>query len=154
MIIDIPGRLKIDIRYIVFDFNGTIAVDGIISENIRKKIKLLSKKFTLYVLTSDTYGTAKKECEGLPVILKTFIGAASIQKSLILNELGSKYCACFGNGYNDINMLECSGLSIAVLSKEGMCSQLVTRADILVNDICDGIDLFLKPVRIIADLRN
>ena len=43
MILDIQNVGKIEIKNIVFDYNGTIAKDGKISEEIEEKIINLSK---------------------------------------------------------------------------------------------------------------
>lgn len=153
MLIHIHGRDTLDIRYIVFDFNGTIATGGYISETTRQKLIELSKYFALYICTSDTNCTAEKECLGLPIILKIFEGEASFKKANIVESIGANYCACFGNGFNDIGMFEHAALSIGILGSEGICTKLLMVADLIVTDICDGIDLFLNPSRIIADLR-
>ena len=36
MKIEIPGYKELDLKYLVLDYNGTIARDGIIPESIRK----------------------------------------------------------------------------------------------------------------------
>ncbi|MFV0441480.1 MAG: HAD family hydrolase [Lachnospirales bacterium] len=154
MIINIPGREPIEIKHIVFDYNGTIAIDGKIKESVKEKIYTLSDSFSLYVLTADTYGSAKKECENLPINLKCFPNDnASVNKLEILTKIGASECICFGNGYNDIKMFEKAALSVAVLESEGCCSKLLNHADILVRSIDEGLDLILNPNRIIADLR-
>lgn len=74
MKLDIQNVGIIDIKNIVLDFNGTIAKDGKVYEEIKDKIINLSKNFNIYVLTSDTHGNAAKELTNLPVklhILKT-----------------------------------------------------------------------------------
>lgn len=154
MKIEIPGREVVEISYLVFDYNGTIAIDGEIKESIKEKIIALSKNFSLYVLTADTYGSAKKECENLPLNLKCFPNNNTSENKLeIINELGSDKCMCFGNGYNDIKMFEKSALSIAILDVEGCSTKLLQSADIMVRSIDDGLDLVLNSNRIIADLR-
>ena len=59
--IDIPGWGNMDIENIVLDLNGTIATDGKIPFEIKEKIKSLSEKVKIYVLTADTQGTASEE---------------------------------------------------------------------------------------------
>ncbi|MDD2493711.1 MAG: ATPase P [Tissierellia bacterium] len=155
MNIDIPGRGNYIIENIVFDFNGTIAVDGKISENIKEKLNLLSKMVNIYVLTADTYGSAAKECEGLNLTLKTFPkGNASDFKAGIVSELGSDKTICYGNGFNDIKMFNIALLSIAILGAEGVCGSLLQQSDVLVKSIEDGINLLLKPDSLIATLRS
>lgn len=153
--IDIPGRRNYSIENVVFDYNGTIAVDGKISETVKEKINILSKMANIYVLTADTYGSAAKECEELNLTLKTFPkGNAADFKARIVSELGSDKTICFGNGYNDIKMFDIALLSVAILEAEGMCSALLQKSDVLVKTIEDGINLLLKPNSLIATLRG
>ena len=65
MIIEIPGYKTLDLDYLVLDYNGTIAVDGLIPPAIKERLLLLGDSFKLYVLTADTHGTAAAMCDGL-----------------------------------------------------------------------------------------
>ena len=155
MVIKIPGRGELDIRAIVFDYNGTLATDGKLSKNVKAKLFELSKHYDLYVLTADTYGNAARECEGLPVNLKTFDSqGVAMRKAEVVANLNPKYCACVGNGFNDTQMLKQAALAVAVLGDEGIFAGLIQQADILVKSIEDGLDLFLDIARICAVLRK
>lgn len=153
--IKVPGRADYTIENIVFDYNGTIAVNGKISETIREKISLLCTMANVYVLTADTYGSAARECCGLDLTLKTFPkNNAADFKAEIVAELGGNNTICFGNGYNDIKMFEIAALSVAVLESEGLCCGLLKEADVLVKSIEDGINLLLNASALIATLRG
>lgn len=153
--IKIPGRLDYSIENIIFDFNGTIAANGKIESLVKEKISILCNMANVYVLTADTYGSAAKECHGLNLTLKTFPNDnAAYYKEKIVSELGKDKTICFGNGYNDIKMFEIAALSIAVLGKEGICSALIGKSDIMVKSIEDGINLLLNPNALIATLRG
>lgn len=153
--INVPGRCTYNIENIIFDYNGTIAVNGKISEATREKISLLCDMADVYVLTADTYGSAAKECEGLNLTLKTFPkDNAADYKLKIVEELGKDKTICFGNGYNDLKMFEAASISVAVLEKEGMCGALLREATILVKSIDDGINLLLNTNALIATLRG
>lgn len=41
--IEIPGRAPMDIANVVFDYNGTIAVDGKVLPELRERIEALLK---------------------------------------------------------------------------------------------------------------
>jgi len=155
MLIKIPGRETLDIRTIVLDYNGTLATDGKLGESVKIKLLELSKSYELYVLTADTYGSAARECEGLPVVLKTFDceGAAAF-KAQVTVELNPAHCACVGNGLNDMEMFKVSALAVGVLGNEGIFAGLIQHSDILVKSIEDGLELFLNPSRITAGLRS
>ena len=55
MIIEIPGYKTLDLDYLVLDYNGTIAVDGLIPPAIKERLLLLGDSFKIYVLTADTH---------------------------------------------------------------------------------------------------
>lgn len=149
-----PGRCTYTIENIVFDYNGTIAANGIVKESVKHKIRILCKMANVYVLTADTYGSAEKECSDLNIELRTFPqNNVSDYKCEIVKELGSNKTVCFGNGYNDIKMLEAAALSIAVIGEEGMCSKLLEASDIVVKSIEEGMNLLINQKSLIATLR-
>lgn len=155
MKIEIPGYKTLDIRYLVFDYNGTVAIDGGVPEVIREKIMRLSDQFQIYILTADTYGDAKIQCARIPAVIKTFQdGTAAEAKADMVEELGAEHCACIGNGRNDVLMFQKAALSVVVLEKEGAYAPLLQEADLCVRSIENALGLFLKPVRIVADLRG
>lgn len=152
--IKIPGRDTININHVVLDYNGTIAADGRLIDGLSDRIKELNEKVKVYVLTADTYGTVKEQCQGLGIEVKTFPRSGAGQcKREIVESLDGGVC-CLGNGFNDIPMFDCAELSIAVLDREGMCAELLSHADILVSSPLDGLDLLLKPARLVATLRS
>ena len=51
-------------------------------------------------------------------------------------------------------MLKTAALRIAVLGPEGMAAGLLGASDVLVRDICEGLDLLLNPQRLVATLRR
>ena len=155
MIIDIPGYKELNITTLLLDYNGTIATDGIIPESVKSSLRTISKDFDIYVLTADTHGTARKQCEDIPVTVHTFpVGNAADYKEEIINNIGGEKCVVLGNGRNDIKMFRQAALSIAIMDTEGMCAKLLAESDICVTSIEDGLDLLLNPKRIIADLRG
>ena len=102
MIIDIPGYKKLQITTLLLDYNGTIAEDGIIRPAVKERLQKLSRELSIYVLTADTHGTARAQCEGLNLKVHTFpVGSAMDAKRAVLDEIGGEVCACMGNGRND-----------------------------------------------------
>ncbi len=155
MRIEIPGYKTLELKYLVLDYNGTIAIDGSISESVKERLKNLAKEFEIYVLTADTHGTARQMCEGLPVQIMTFPSdSAMYEKQRILRELGKEHCVAIGNGRNDILMCEEAELSISIVGVEGACSKLIPATDVCVTSIAEALDLLLKPKRLIATLRG
>lgn len=155
MKVDIPGYQVLDLRYLVLDYNGTIAVDGQIPEYMREGLKKLAEKFRIYVVTADTHGTAKVQCAELPVQICTFPSPdAAHAKQKIVEQLDSEKCVCMGNGRNDVPMCRIAGLSIAVMDREGMYGGLLNEADICVRSMKEGLELLMNEKRLIATLRG
>ncbi len=151
----IPGHDNVKIENILIDFNGTLAVDGILHEGIADKLIALSKIVDIIVVTADTNGTAREQLDNLPVHIRSFDGKnVSEEKKDILRQLNPVRTAAIGNGFNDHKMIREARLSIGVLGEEGIYSSLFSFTDIVVRDINDALDLFLKPNRIIASLRK
>jgi P-type E1-E2 ATPase len=155
MNIGVPGYRTLIIENVVMDFNGTIAVDGHMKDSVKERIMRLSGQYQVYVITSDTQGTAAKELDGLPVTLKIFDNAnAGECKRQIVEELGGDRCACVGNGNNDRFMFRKAALSIAVLETEGLYAPILSDADLLVKSSEDALDLLLDTKRLISGLRG
>ena len=101
--IEIPGRETLELRHLVLDYNGTIAVDGQILEALRERLRTLSHLLEIHVLTADTYGTVARQCDGLPLTVRTFPRAeAGVCKAEIVRGLEGGV-VCLGNGYNAVS---------------------------------------------------
>ena len=144
-----------DLRYLVLDYNGTIAKDGVISESVKERLRKLSEIYDIYVLTADTHGTAKRICEGLPLKIQTFPGnAAAEEKRKIVELLDGKKCIAVGNGRNDLLMCEKAGLSIGIIEAEGAYGKLIANVDICTRSIEEALDVLVMPKRVVATLRG
>lgn len=155
MKIEVPGHKPMDIENIVFDLNGTLAVDGTIAANIKDKLHELKEKYSCHILTAGTHGNVEEIKTELGLKVEVIDpGHEAEQKRMFVVNLGARHSAAVGNGANDRSMMEEAELSIAVCGHEGMSADLVRVASILVVDIEDALDLFLKPTRIIATLRR
>ncbi len=153
--ISIPGWGNMEIENIVLDLNGTIATDGKIPSEVKEKIKSLSHKVKIYILTADTQGTASEESSDMGVeLLKVSEEDSAELKLRVLESLDPTATVVLGNGNNDELILREAALGIAVLGDEGMSALAVQNADIVVKNISDALDLFLKPKRLIATLRE
>lgn len=151
----IPGRGNFTISNIVLDYNGTIASDGRIIEEIKPLLAQLKEKANIFVITADTYGTAARECAALGLGVKTFPREnVAINKKELVESLGAQQTVAFGNGCNDAAMFQVAALSVAVLEEEGLYAPLLAHADILVRSMAEGLQLLLSPNRVVADLRT
>lgn len=151
----IPGRGELEIENIVLDYNGTIAVDGKIIEGVKELLLELKEYVNIYVLTADTYGTAKEELKDLGVKVLTFPSdRAGASKKEIVMEMDGDKTICVGNGYNDLPMFKECILSIAVIEGEGAYGKLIANADIVARSILDALNIVLSKNRVKATLRN
>ena len=133
----IPGWGELEIKNLILDFNGTIAKDGKVLEGVKE---LLGKIH---------------EAGIVPVHVKIF-GSDTVarDKRCLCQELGCRNTASIGNGRNDIQVFPASVLSIAVIGNEGAFTKSAMLADVLVNDVCQALELLLSPNRLIATLRE
>ena len=155
MIINIPGYKELNLQNLILDYNGTIALDGEIPQEVKDALCRLSEEFSIYVLTADTHGTAKAMCQGLPLTIMTFPSDTAMDSKLeIVTSLGADTCVAMGNGRNDCKMCKACALSIAILGEEGAYSGLLTATDICTRSILDALALLEKPKRLIATLRG
>jgi len=152
--IEIPGSDIFEFEHFVTDFSGTLSEDGILLPGVREKINELSGKLKIYVLTSDTFGRARKELEGVNCTIHVLEGTGHVvQKEKYVINLGADKVVALGNGNNDALMLKAARLGIAVCLKEGSSMETLTASKIFVMSPVDAIDLLLYPKRLIATLR-
>lgn len=151
---DIPGFDPVCIEHVLLDYNGTIALDGILPNDVAAMIRELSQLAQVHVLTADTYGTVRSQCQGIGVEVQTFPRAGAAQfKTDFANKLQGGV-ACLGNGRNDIGMFQESDLAIAVIDGEGACAKLLPFADIVSRSMAEALALLLNPDRVRATLRS
>jgi len=153
--LDIPGWGNIDIENIVFDLNGTIAIDGKIPPEVKEKINDLSEKAKIFILTADTQGTANDEIRDIDVSWVKIPGEDTAKgKMEFLKTINPETTVAIGNGDNDRLLLKEAALGIAVLGEEGVSTAAIRESDIVVRNISDAFNLFLKPKRLIATMRK
>ena len=155
IIYEIPGRESIEIENVVFDYNGTIAVDGKLIDGVGDLFLELEKYANIYILTADTYGSVVEQCKAIPGKVLTFPKEnAGESKKDIVKKLGKKKTMVVGNGFNDIPMFEEGILSIAVIEGEGTSGKLLSQADIVARNVLEAIDIILSKNKVKATLRN
>lgn len=137
------------------DVNGTLAVDGILLEGVARRIGALRNRLTVHLLTADTHGgqAAIDHLLNLQAV-RIKPGDEAGQKAAFVRQLGAECVVAIGQGANDAQMLETAALGICVLSVEGLAVEALTTADLLMPDILSALDLFDKPLRLIASLRK
>lgn len=154
ILIKIPGFKELHLRFLVLDFNGTLAAEGKLLKGVAEKINELAAKLEIHVITADTFGNAKAQLKN--VKCKVRIADEDEQQSQKLDyiaQLGAESVVAVGNGRNDALMLKHAALGIAVIQKEGACSETLMAADVVCTNILDALDLLINPLRLKATLR-
>ncbi len=153
--VNIPGRGNIQLKYLLMDVNGTLAVDGILIEGVARRVSALRAHLEIHLLTADTHGRQNLIDQMLGVrAVRIQPGQEAAQKADFTRRLGRQYVAAIGQGANDSLMLKEATIGIAVMSVEGLSLEALLSSDLLVPDINTALDLFEKPLRLIASLRK
>ena len=153
--IGIPGFGHKTIEHVVFDYNGTLARDGVLIKGVKEAMNRFSDTVRFHVITADTFGFVKKELAGIECAL-TIIPEKDQARSKLdyLGKLGPEQTLCVGNGSNDRMMLKAACIGIAVLQEEGLSCYSLLASDLVIKDIMDVFDFFQTPERLIATLRT
>ena len=152
--IAIPGRDKIQLRHLILDYNGTLALDGQLLPELNQLLKTLAQQLTIHILTADTHGSVAEQTNHLTCELAIIPAREQITaKQNYLHHLGCKHCVAIGNGINDQLLLRDAALGIAIMQEEGVACACLMAADILVGNCHDALNLLLHPGRLIATLR-
>lgn len=153
--IDIPSYKNLRIENIVFDYNGTLATDGVVANRVKDKLNLLSQSLNVYVVTADTFGTVKENFkeENIDVHIISKVNGCE-DKLNYIRKLGSDTCIAVGNGNNDYLMLKEAGLGIGILGNEGIGNKALINSDLVFKDIYDCIESLLNANRLKATLRG
>ena len=155
MDISIPGYGDLKINHLVMDYNGTLAIDGILIDGVKDELIKLSESLKLHVLTADTFGKAKAGLEGIPCTLTVLPKDDQLTgKQTYVEKLGAEQTVSIGNGRNDQLMLKTSRLGIAVILGEGASVETLQAADIVCNSIISALALLSNPLRLTATLRS
>lgn len=150
----IPDFGEVKIQHVVLDFNGTLAVDGSLIDDVEIHLRALSTRFHLHILTGDTHSTAKQELANVncEITILPSENQAIAKANYIIN-LGPDHVIAIGNGRNDQQMLQVARIGIAVLGQEGLALPALSSADIVVPDIFSAFSLLRDNKRLLATLR-
>lgn len=145
---------ELKFEHAVFDYNGTLAVDGVLTDEIKVRLTALSRHLHIVVITADTFGLAKSQLAGIPGVDLIILGAGQggLDKAEFITRLG-KNVIVIGNGVNDRLMFK-QATAICVIGREGASGSAIACADIVVTRPEDALDLLLNSKRMEATLRE
>lgn len=153
--VTIPGKGELELKHVVFDVNGTLAVDGQLLPGVPGLLDNLKDHLEIHLLTADTHG---KQAE-IDSILnfkadRIQAGDEARQKADFVDMLGAINTVAIGQGANDSLMVKSAVIGICVLSTEGSTLETLLGSDLVVPDIQSAMNLLLNPTRLKASLRS
>jgi soluble P-type ATPase len=151
----IPGFGHLALTDLVCDFNGTLACDGRLIEEVRTLLPRIAALLEVCVVTGDTFGSARSELDGLPcevIVLPSQEQARA--KAELVARLGAGRVVAIGNGRNDRWMLTAAALGVGVVGDEGIAGEAAQASDLIVRHAADAFRLLLEPRRLVAGLRD
>jgi P-type E1-E2 ATPase len=150
----IPGYRRLKLEHVVFDYNGTLAVDGELLAGVCEALTNLAAGLRVHILTADTFGSVKRALGGVPCTVNILPPSDQDEaKRQYVQTLGADKCICVGNGRNDRLMLQDAAVGIAVILAEGAAAQTLAAADVVCTEILAAMELLQHPLRLTATLR-
>ena len=156
---NIPGFGTLRIEKLVTDYSGTLTCGGRLTEGVERRLIRLAEVVEIVVLTSDTFGTARKELMAIPATIEILKGEHhdAQKREYVRQRVDAAQTAALGNGVNDRLMLaavrEAGGLAVAVDNGEGVAAETAAGANLLIHGAANALDLLLEPDRLVASLR-
>lgn len=152
--IDVPGLKTLKLKYIVLDYNGTMAIDGRLIHGVKERLIELSDKLEIHVLTADTFGKVRSALKNFNAKLSILpLDKQDVGKLHYIQKLDPVFTVCVGNGRNDRLMIEAAALGITVIQEEGAAFETLQAADVVCTGIVSALELLLNPLRLVASLR-
>lgn len=147
---EIPNYGRVEFKAVLFDLNGTLGESGRVSEEVKHLLERLADRYTVVVLSADTFGTLEEEFKSLPIRVERV--SCGAEKAEIAK--GYAPYAAIGNGNNDVAMLEGAELAFCIVGPEGATVDALLASDVVVKDVKDAIAMLLDEKKLIATLRG
>lgn len=153
--VEVPGFARYELRHLVLDVNGTLALDGRLLAGVAERLEILRAQLEVHLVTADTQGTMADISQSLKLSAVRIPFEQQAQAKLdYIRQLGVQSVAAIGNGANDARMLEDAALGIIVIGPEGAAVEALLKAKVAVFDILAAFELLLHPKRLISTLRR
>ncbi len=153
--VEIPGKGELELKYVVFDVNGTLAVDGQLLPGVPELLNNLKDHLEIHLLTADTHGK-QAEIDSILNLKAVRIepGGEARQKADYVDNIGPNNTVAVGQGANDSLMLKSAVIGICTFSAEGSALDTLLASDLVVPDIQSALEILLNPIRLKASLRR
>ena len=83
--LSIPGWKDLNLRHLVLDVNGTIALDGRLLDGVSVRIRQLGELLQVHLLTADTHGR-QSEVDTLLGVIRARILRLLVRRGLLSNQ--------------------------------------------------------------------
>jgi P-type E1-E2 ATPase len=152
--LNIPGHAPIQLKHLVTDVNGTLALDGRLLPGVAKPLLALSDRLEIHLLTADTHGGQAQIDSQLGLVGHRIEPHHEVEaKAGFVRELEGDVFA-IGQGANDAGMLAAAAIGVAVMSDEGLAAETLAAADLLMPNVTTALMLLEQPMRLVASLRR
>ncbi len=139
---NVTGVGEIEIKTIVLDLNGTLAVRGEIPTGVKERLnKLRELGFEIVLFTGNQRGNAQEICDGLGITFQVAKSAA--EKESLFLKLDPETTAAIGNARIDNGKFKHAKVSVATLQGEGIHTGILGLVDVIVPSINDALDFFI-----------
>lgn len=153
--LNIPGRTSIQLKHLVCDVNGTLALDGRLLPGVTAKLRALDDRLQVHLVTANTHGRQQAIDKRLGLKAEIIPANEEAQaKARFVESLGADTVIACGQGANDAGMLAAAAIGVAVMSAEGLAVESLQAADLLLPDMMAVLELLDKPLRLVASLRR
>jgi soluble P-type ATPase len=150
---NIPGQEPFDIDTLILDLNGTLSVGGVIPEGVKQRLDVVQRLgFKAVLFTGNTRNNADELASELGIDWK--LAKTTEDKRDLALEIGADTCASIGNGLIDVELTKAVRLGIVTLQAEGVHTQTLLAADIVVPTVNDALELFIGTSRLTATMRR
>jgi P-type E1-E2 ATPase len=150
----LPDGRFLTLSHAVFDWNGTLALDGHLSRRVEELLRELAQRLKVYIVSADTHGTLQQATGQLGLdIRRVKRGEEKVAVVHQLRAQGARGVVAVGNGANDVGMLRAADCAIAVVGGEGAVPAVLWVADVVCPSGEAAIQLLLHPQRLVATLR-
>jgi soluble P-type ATPase len=148
IILQRPGQTSLEVEFILLNLEGALATDRRIHPKVKDKLNLLSKRTSIYILTSAEQETTREILKKVKAEIVYFKeGEVSQGKLNLLRQLGTAKTVAIGNGADDVLMIDEAGLGICIIGVLGTSGEAIKKADVVFTDILHALDFLLKPMR-------
>lgn len=149
---EIPESESIEIKTIVLDLNGTLAVKGQIIQGVKERIVVLKQLgIDIVLFSGDQRNNASELCNELGITFQK-ANSQKEKEQLFLN-YDSETTVAIGNARIDNGTFRHAKIAIATLQAEGIHTGILEHVDIIVPSINDALDLFIDSNSLKATMR-